>query len=118
MIRGVGIDTVETARIAKVWARFPQFVARILTPEERDYCLRKRDPVPHVAGRWAGKEAVMKAVGCPLRWQEVAILPNAHGAPEVHLRGESARRVPVGKLLVSITHTALSAQAVALWVVE
>lgn len=117
MIRGVGIDSVELARIARVWGRFPQFVERVLTPEERAYCLRKRNPLPHIAGRWACKEAIAKAVGRPLRWQEVAILPNALGAPEVHLHGYSATVVAQGKLLVSITHTETSAQAIALWVV-
>lgn len=116
MIRGVGIDTVEIERIAEVWARFPQFVERILTPEERAYCLSKRNPLPHIAGRWAGKEAVMKAVGRPLRWQEVAILPNERGAPEVHLRGYSASLVQRGRILVSITHSKTHAHAVALWV--
>lgn len=116
MIRGVGIDTVEVDRIAKVWARFPRFVERILTPEERAYCLGKRSPLPHIAGRWAGKEAVMKAVGRPLRWQEVAILPNEWGAPEVHLGGHSATLAPTGRILVSITHSKTCAQAIALWV--
>ncbi|MFN7016062.1 MAG: holo-ACP synthase [Fimbriimonadales bacterium] len=117
MIRGVGIDLVEIERIARVCARQPCFVERILTPAERDYCLSRRaDPFPHIAGRWCAKEAIIKAVGRPLRWQEVEILPDAHGKPVVHLHGASAQQVGDGVLLVSITHTRTLAQAIALWV--
>ncbi len=118
MVRGVGIDSVELARIERVWRRFPQFVERVLTPAERAYCLAKASPVPHIAGRWSAKEAIAKAVGRPLRWQEVEILPNEHGAPQVSVSGTSAQVVAQGRLLVSITHTHSQAQAIALWVVE
>ncbi len=118
MVRGVGIDSVELARIERVWARFPRFPERILTPAERTYCLRKARPLPHIAGRWSAKEAIAKAVGHPLRWQEVEILPDERGAPQVFLRGYSAQVVGRGKLLVSITHTDHYAQAIALWVEE
>jgi holo-[acyl-carrier protein] synthase len=104
MIRGVGLDAVEVERIAQVCARQPRFVERILTPAERAY--------------WCAKEAIAKAVGRPLRWQEVEILPDAHGKPVVHLHGASARVVAEGQLLVSITHTRTHAQAIALWVVN
>jgi holo-[acyl-carrier protein] synthase len=119
MIRGVGIDTVELERIARVCARQPRFVARILTPAERAYCTHRRaNPTQHIAGRWCAKEAIAKAVGRPLRWQEVEILPDAHGKPVVHLHGASAQAVGAGQLLVSITHTRTLAQAIALWVVH
>jgi holo-[acyl-carrier protein] synthase len=117
MIRGVGLDAVEIARIAQVCARQPRFVERVLTPAERAYCLSRRaNPVQHIAGRWCAKEAIAKAVGRPLRWQEVEILPDAHGKPVVHLHGVSAQVVAEGQLLVSITHTRTLAQAIALWV--
>ncbi|MFN7162034.1 MAG: holo-ACP synthase [Fimbriimonadales bacterium] len=119
MILGVGVDLVELERIAQACARHPRFVERILTPAERDYCLARRsNPTPHIAGRWCAKEAVMKAVGHPLRWQEVEILPDAHGKPVVHLHGSSAHAVGTGELIVSITHTRTLAHALALWVVN
>lgn len=119
MIRGVGVDMVEIERIARVCARQPRFVERILTPAERDYCIHRRaNPTQHIAGRWCAKEAIAKAVGRPLRWQEVEILPDAHGKPVVHLHGTSAQVVGEGHLMVSITHTRTLAHAVALWVVN
>ena len=119
MIRGVGTDMVEIARIAGVCARQPRFVERILTPAERAYCQSCRaNPAQHIAGRWCAKEAIAKAVGRPLRWQEVEILPDANGKPVVHLHGASAQAVGEGQLLVSITHTRTLAQAIALWVVN
>ena len=119
MIRGIGLDVVELARIARVCARQPRFVERILTPAERAYCLSRRaNPVQHIAGRWCAKEAIMKAIGRQLRWQEVEILPDAHGTPTVHLHGASAQAVGGGQLLVSITHTHTHAHALALWVVN
>jgi len=118
-LRGIGIDAVEIERIAKVWARHPRFVERILTPAERDYCLRKgASSAQHIAGRWSAKEAIAKAVGRPLRWHEVEVLPGPNGKPCVLLTGESAQVVAPGRLLVSITHTRTVASAVALWVVE
>ncbi|MDW8106316.1 MAG: holo-ACP synthase [Armatimonadota bacterium] len=119
VVRGVGIDLVELERIARACARHPRFVERILTPAERAYCLsRAANAIQHVAGRWCAKEAIAKAVGRPLRWQEVEILPDTYGKPEVHLHGRSAALVPEGELLVSITHTRTLAQAIALWVVN
>ncbi|MCX7925312.1 MAG: holo-ACP synthase [Fimbriimonadales bacterium] len=119
MIRGVGIDLVEVERIARACARQPRFVERILTPAERDYCFSRRaNPALHIAGRWCAKEAIAKAVGRPLRWQEVEILPDAHGKPVVHLHGASAQWVGEGELMVSITHTHTLAQAIALWIVH
>lgn len=119
VVRGVGIDLVELERIARAWARQPRFIERILTPAERDYCLSRRaNAVQHIAGRWCAKEAIAKAVGRPLRWQEVEILPNPLGKPVVYLHGTSAQIVGEGELLVSITHTRTLAQAIALWVVN
>ncbi|MCS6918272.1 MAG: holo-ACP synthase [Fimbriimonadales bacterium] len=119
MILGIGVDLVELERIARVCARQPRFVERILTPAERAYCFgRRANPTQHIAGRWCAKEAIAKAVGRTLRWQEVEILPDAQGKPVVHLHGASAQAVGAGELMVSITHTRTVAQAVALWVVN
>ncbi|MFQ3611294.1 MAG: holo-ACP synthase [Fimbriimonadales bacterium] len=118
-LRGIGIDAIEIERIARACARHPKFVERILTPAERNYCLHKgSNSVQHIAGRWSAKEAIAKAVGRPLRWQEVEVLPDPNGKPTVYLSGESAQVVQPGTLLVSITHTRTLASAVALWVSE
>jgi holo-[acyl-carrier protein] synthase len=98
MIVGVGIDLVEIARIEAAMKR-PRFIEKILTPMEREFCVR-----PHqVAGRWAVKEAVAKAVGLSLTWQQVEILPDEMGVPRAQI--DSVHFDPGRlKIHVSISH--------------
>ena len=81
MVIAVGIDIVEVARIVKAMEN-PRFVDRVLTKMEQEFCLKPYQ----VAGRWAAKEAVAKAVGLHLSWHEVEILPNETGAPRASIR--------------------------------
>ena len=63
-IVGIGLDATDLPRIAAAIERYgDRFLSRILTDEELAYCRRRKDPVPHVAGRFAAKEAGMKAIG-------------------------------------------------------
>lgn len=87
---GCGVDMVSVARIRAARARLGEaFAERILTPAERDYC---RDSEERLAGRFAAKEAVFKALGTGF-WQsgvgfgDVEVLPDALGAPRVRLSG-------------------------------
>ncbi|MER3414442.1 MAG: holo-[acyl-carrier-protein] synthase [Armatimonadota bacterium] len=105
MIQGIGADVVQIERIRKAM-RNPRFTKRILTETERAHA----DSAVFVAGRWAAKEAIAKAVGCSLSWQDVEVLPNAHGAPVVHWRNGWSRRIHV-----SISHERSLAFAVAVW---
>lgn len=109
MVVGLGIDLVEIARIERVMGRHPRFAQKILTPEERAYC---RTPA-QIAGRWAAKEAIAKAVGLPMKWHEVEILPDAFGAPMVtiHSHQVDLKRL---RIKVSITHERTHAAAVAI----
>jgi holo-[acyl-carrier protein] synthase len=86
----------------------PRFVERVLTPAEREYC---KTPL-QVAGRWSAKEAVAKAVGLSLTWQEVEILPNELGEPSVKV---ASRHLDPSRLRlrVSISHERSNAVAVA-----
>jgi holo-[acyl-carrier-protein] synthase len=107
MVVGLGIDMVEIARIERAMRR-PGFLPRILTPMEQEFYLK-----PHqVAGRWAAKEAVYKALGLPISWQQIEILPDEIGMPRVRI--DSAHFDP-GRLrvLVSISHERSHAVAVA-----
>ncbi|HWD37433.1 MAG TPA: holo-ACP synthase [Fimbriimonas sp.] len=98
MIVGVGVDLVEIARIERAMKR-TGFAERILTPMEREFCVKTHQ----VAGRWAAKEAVQKAVGLPLTWQDVEILPDEIGVPRATIR--SANFDPGRlKIHVSISH--------------
>lgn len=108
-----GIDLVESQRIEDIWRRYPErFLARVLTAAERAYCERKRFPVPHIAGRFAAKEAVMKALGTGWRgqiaWTDIEIVNDPGGGPQVTLTGhcrEVANQLGIARILLSITHT-------------
>jgi holo-[acyl-carrier protein] synthase len=107
MVVGVGIDIVEIDRIARAMRR-PAFAPRILTEIEEAYCTSAM----RVAGRWAAKEAVIKAVGLPLTMKSIEILNNPLGQPMVrihdpHFDGKRLR------VYVSITHEKTHAAAVA-----
>lgn len=107
MILAVGMDLVEVGRIATA-AKNPAFLERILTPAERSVITT---PL-RIAGRWAAKEAIAKAVGLHLSWQDVEILPGPNGEPLVTIRHadfDAARQ----KIHLSITHEKGHAAAVA-----
>ena len=63
-IFGIGTDIVECLRIAQMIERHgEQFINRVYTPDEIQYCSSRKAATQHYAGRWAAKEAVMKALG-------------------------------------------------------
>lgn len=119
MIVGLGIDVVEIDRIRALYQRHSdRFVGRILTNAEREYVLRHRDPTERLAGRWAAKEAAFKALGTGLdkglRWQDVEVLPNADGKPELTFHGKASditRALEANRIHVSISHSQLVAMA-------
>jgi holo-[acyl-carrier protein] synthase len=114
MILGTGVDLAEVRRIRAAVERYGQrFIGRIYTPGEIAYVERKANRYERYAGRFAAKEAGMKAIGTGwkrgVRWQdfEVANLPS--GRPTLRLHGEAAKiaeRLGVKSVQLSITHTA------------
>lgn len=125
-ILGHGIDLVECSRIAKVLDNHGErFLARVLTAAERERAERFASPIPHIAGRWAAKEAILKMIGTGWRgkiaWRDMEILPDALGQPIVTLTGETARiagEKGITRVLLSITHTEHYAAASAIGVGE
>lgn len=107
MIKAVGIDVVETDRIYAAMSRTSRFASRILTPKE----LERPVTPSYLAGRWAAKEAVAKAVGTHLTWQDVQIVEGEGGRPLV----EFLNHEPEGFVHVSISHDRTIASAVAVW---
>ncbi|HET6350188.1 MAG TPA: holo-ACP synthase [Candidatus Krumholzibacteria bacterium] len=113
MIRGIGIDSVQLHRIARVYAEYGEkLLARILTDAEREYVLRWADPVPRIAGRFAAKEACMKALGtgwgAGVRWRDIEVRRGPAGAPVATLRGRAAEHLAglgASRVLCTITHT-------------
>jgi holo-[acyl-carrier protein] synthase len=107
-----GVDIVVCSRIERIWKEHgPRFLDRIYTPRERDYCLAARDATPRLAGRFATKEAVMKALGVGWRagieWTDIETLPDGYGKPHVALAGQTAlraREIGIDDMLISISH--------------
>jgi len=124
MIKGIGIDTVELVRIARVHAEYGEkFLNRILTDAEREYVRRWADPVPRIAGRFAAKEACMKALGtgwgAGIRWRDIEVRRGSAGAPEAHLSGRAAERlVELGATRVHCTITHSDVHAMAMIIIE
>ena len=118
-IEGLGVDLIEVGRIEKALERWGDlFEKRILTPKERCVQGLQTHRTAFIAGRFAAKEAVFKAVGFNPGWHAVEVLPTSSGRPVVKLASTfvsvSGRRI--GQVLVSISHskTLAVAQAIAL----
>ena len=117
MIRTVriGVDLIEIARVEKALARYPSFRERVFTEAERAYCDSRSKPAQHYAARFAGKEAVGKALGCGVRftWLEIEIA--GQPKPEVRLSGKTrdwAQKVQAGRIDLSMTHSKELAAAI------
>lgn len=122
-ILGIGTDITECLRIAQMIERHGElFIGRVYTPHEIEYCRSRRMATQHFAGRWAAKEAVLKALGTGWRrgisWRDVEIRNLPTGQPFATLRGGTAEIAAdrgIGCVLVSISHcrTHATAHAVA-----
>lgn len=107
-MKGIGTDIIEIERIELAVSRSgQQFLDRVFTAAEQAYCQGK---VHSLAGRFAAKEAILKALGTGLRdmrWTNIEILPNYLGKPEVKFSGpalEIAEKRGIHRVLVSISH--------------
>jgi holo-[acyl-carrier protein] synthase len=109
----MGVDITEVARIRSVIEkRGETFLRRIYTPGEIAYCERFKNKFERFAGRFAAKEAAMKALGtgwsCGVRWVDLEVIRERSGRPTLAIRGEAgkiAARLGVKNIAVSITHT-------------
>jgi len=104
----IGIDLIEIERIRRALERYPDFKARCFTEAEREYCDSRPNPPQHYAARFAGKEAVGKALGSGVyfTWREIEI--RGRPKPGVHLSGRTkafAERVGAGTIDLSMTHS-------------
>lgn len=114
IVRGVGTDIIECSRIAGVLERQQErFLERVFTPAERAYCLGMKNPVPHLAARFAAKEAVSKCfttgIGPHLGWKSIEVVKGERGQPIIKLDAAGQlllRAVGCDMVLVSIAHTA------------
>lgn len=114
----IGVDIVAVERIRNAWIRYGEaFLNRFLTADEVLYCLRKKDPVPCAAGRFAAKEALVKALGTGIsgnvHWKSFEILNDSRGKPVVRITTSELGGM-VRSARVSISHDRHSAVAMAI----
>jgi holo-[acyl-carrier protein] synthase len=111
-IIGLGLDATDIERIADTITRYGErFLRRIFTDGEVAYCTRRKTPAIHFAGRFAAKEATMKALGTGhsqgVLWRDVEVVRHG-GPPQLQLHGGAARRfASMGgtSSLLTITHS-------------
>ena len=113
MIVGLGLDIAEVDRIeAAISRRGPAFLERLYTPREVAYCERHKNKFERYAGRFAAKEAAMKALGTGwsrgVRWRDIEVSREASGKPTLRLEGvarQIAEGLGVKNISVTITHS-------------
>jgi holo-[acyl-carrier protein] synthase len=109
-----GVDIVQIKKLKEIMERNRSFVTDIFTEQERDYCMSKKDPSIHFAGRFAAKEAGLKALGTGISgidnsFQDIETLPGGSGKPELSLTGwikKISLKKRIDQMTVSISHTA------------
>jgi holo-[acyl-carrier protein] synthase len=121
-ILGIGTDIVECPRIGKMIEQHGElFLRRVYTDREIRYCQARKHAIEHFAGRWAAKEAILKALGTGwsrgISWTDLEIRNDPSGRPKVMIRGGSkdvAIRQGITDVLISISHCRTYAVAYAL----
>ena len=107
----IGIDIIEIERVKSAVERTPRFLERVFTSEEVDYCLKKANPYPSLAVRFAAKEALRKlhpALAAGVRFHDMEVLREDDGRPRVLLHGEAERRCQaagIRDIAISLSHS-------------
>jgi holo-[acyl-carrier protein] synthase len=111
-----GIDLVPVAKIRDIMIKRPQFAEEVFTVREREYCVARPDPYVHFAGRFAAKEACLKALGTGLSGLgidaalgEIEVVPEKSGKPRLVVSGWTEKigiRKKIRQFSVSISHSA------------
>ncbi|MBP86494.1 MAG: holo-[acyl-carrier-protein] synthase [Planctomycetaceae bacterium] len=121
-VLGIGTDIVECLRIAQMIERHGElFLNRVYTAREIEYCSSRKAATQHYAGRWAAKEAVLKAMGTGwargISWQDIEVRNDEGGRPFIALGGgarEVCESLGVSEMLITISHCRSHATAYAL----
>jgi holo-[acyl-carrier protein] synthase len=120
-ILGIGTDIIECPRIGKMIEQHGElFLRRVYTEREIRYCQSRKHAIEHFAGRWAAKEAILKALGTGwsrgIAWTDMEVRSGADGQPRVLVCGEAkeaALRRGIGDIMISISHCRTYATAFA-----
>ncbi len=124
MIVGTGVDIIEIDRVRESHRRHgDRFLKRIFTESEMKYCLKKKDPYPSLAARFAAKEAAVKAFADGFargwKWTDLEVLRSAGGKPGLAFHGSfatAARKRKITDAHLTLSHS--KRDAVALVVLE
>ena len=101
----VGVDLTDVSRVRSLVTRHPErFARRVLSPKEATYCLSRPDPAPHIAARFAAKEAVIKCLGGGCSLREIEVERALSGAPSVKLYGRAKERAGDYEVRISLSH--------------
>jgi len=109
VIAGIGVDIVDIARLEAALERTPGLAERLFTEAERSGVAERYAPVDSLAGCFAAKEALAKAMGAPpgLRWTDAEVVRGDHGRPFLAVYGtvaDAARARRIGAWHVSLSH--------------
>ncbi len=121
-ILGIGTDIIECLRIAQMIERHGElFLNRVYTPHEIEYCSARKAANQHYAGRFAAKEAVLKALGTGwtrgIHWQDIEVRNELGGKPLIALGGgarELCLQVGISEVMITISHCRSYATAYAI----
>ncbi|MFZ5354467.1 MAG: holo-ACP synthase [Bacillota bacterium] len=120
MIFGIGTDIIEIKRVKKAILRNPKLVERLFTEQELEYYKKRNMNIQHIAGGFAAKEAVLKALGTglgPFRWKDIEILRMSVGKPIVKLNSRIRQYMQyngIGDIHITISHSKEYATATAI----
>jgi len=111
MIRGIGTDIVDVARMREKIEKESGFRQFVFSPAEIDYCGRQTFPAEHYAARFAAKEALLKALGTGwangIAFHEISVEHDDKGRPLFRFLGETAvtmDKTGLGSIHVSLSH--------------
>jgi holo-[acyl-carrier protein] synthase len=121
-IVGIGTDIVECIRIGRLIEQHGElYLTRVFTAREISYCQERKRAMEHFAGRWAAKEAILKALGTGwqkgISWTDVEVRNDFSGQPRVFLCGgakDVTQSLKIKDILISISHCRNYATAYAL----
>ena len=113
-IVGIGLDLVKIERIRALADRWQErFLERLYTEAERRYCFERASPYASLAGRFAAKEAVVKAIGtgwsAGISWQDIQVLNDGSGKPVAQVQGRAGamlQEAGVTDIHISLSHDA------------
>lgn len=109
---GIGTDIIECTRIVQMIEKHGElFLQRVYTVDEISYCEERKAAYQHYAGRWAAKEAVLKALGTGwsqgIQWTDVEVVNAPGGKPSIALTGvalDISQKLGIAEMMISISH--------------